>query len=113
MPHAAINGVEVNFPPTDPTESKIYPFDFTLPLRAGETIVGVPVWSIHVFMNSIAQDPAPASRLIGSSGISGNIATQMVGNCLADVVYTLTATATTTAGEVLTAWAELPCNRIW
>src|SRR5450631_545797 len=108
MPHAA-----GNFSPTDPSESSVFSFDFTPALSTGETIVGIPAWTIAVFTDSVAPDPAPNSRFIGSPGITGNITSQMVGNCLPDVVYTLSASATTSAGQIRTVSAEVACIRIW
>jgi hypothetical protein len=105
MPHAvnAVGQVS-NFPPTDPTETRNLTFDFSGGLATGETIVGIPVWTIDVYDGV---DATPNSRLIGSPQIAGNLAEQLVGTCLAGVRYSLTAKAVTTTGQHLTAFGEI------
>ena len=108
MPHAvASNGLPGRFTTLDASETKTRSFDFTnLLTLPGETIVGAAAWSIAVLDGT---DPAPNTRLLGSSSVSGNITSQMIGGCLAEVEYMLTATVKTTAGQTLTLWAEQYC----
>lgn len=107
MPHAVNPSGQVsNFAPTDPTEKRNCTFDFTKGLSPGEAIVGIPTWSILVYDGV---DPTPNARLIGAAQVFGNIAMQLVGTCIAGVRYSLVATATTSTGETLTAFAELAC----
>lgn len=108
MPHAvASNGLPGRFSTLDTSETKTRSFDFTnLLTLPGETIVGAAAWSIAVVDGL---DPTPNIRLLGSSSVSGNITSQMIGGMLPNVQYMLTATVNTTAGQTLTLFAEQYC----
>lgn len=96
-----------DFDPIDPGESERFAFDFTNALSTGETPLST-AWSIQVVVGS---DSAAASRLIGTASLSGNVSSQKIGNCQAGVKYLVVANVTTSAGDVLSLWSKLACNR--
>ena len=108
MPHAVtLNGLPGRFSTLDASETKVRSFDFTNMLtQPGETILGAASWSIAV-LNGL--DATANSRLLGSSSVAGNVTSQMIGGCVANVEYILTATVNTTAGQKLTLFAEQYC----
>jgi hypothetical protein len=97
-----------DFDPIDPGESEILGFDFADVLATGETPSSTS-WAIQT---SVGTDSSASSRLIGSASVVGTISQQRVGNCLAGVKYTLVASVVTSAGNTLSLWSHLACNRL-
>jgi hypothetical protein len=109
-----------DFDPADPSESDTYSFDFSERLAANEVLTGGGAWTLIVTPDSAAQDPSPASRLIGApslgpnlSGIASCQVAQLVGNLVANVKYRISATVTTSSGRTLTASSHIPPSISW
>lgn len=73
-------------------------FDFTGKLALGETISGSPVISVTVLRGV---DASYASVLSGSASVSAGVVSQLIQNGVDGVVYSLSAKATTSTGQVL------------
>lgn len=80
----------------------MYAFNFVNDLASGDTLASA-VWTCTV---SQGTDPNPSARLVGAPALSGTTTTtQRVAGGVAGVSYILTATATTTLGNVLVLWS--------
>lgn len=99
----------VDFSPVDVGEVISEAFDFVNDLAAGDSIASV-VWTCSVSTESTGTDPAPASRLLGPSGISGTVVSQRFSGFLAGVTYTLLAQITTAFGDKLDLWSHVFCE---
>ena len=94
----------VTFPTKYVGETKKLVFDFISLLASGETIstqvVAAAVWS--------GVDATPSSLISGSATASGTKVTQAVTDGVAGVIYKLTCTITTSAGQTLILIGYLP-----
>lgn len=98
-----------NWDATNPTESQVYSYDFVNDLASGETLTGLPTFTLTVFQGV---DATPSSRLSGSAGINGSICSQRVAGLLGNVTYTLTCTVSTSLSNTLTLFSHIPCQSI-
>lgn len=91
-----------------PDEEKVYSFDFTLYLAAGETIDAV-TWSAAVESGT---DASPEDILDGSPTIdeAGLVVSQKFSGCTDGVTYRVTAAATTENGMVYELEGLLACR---
>ena len=102
-----------DYTPTVPGELRSLSIDFTAELAPSESIVSANA-AVSVLFGS---DPNAANLAFGSVGQTGNIISQFVGingsnNPLPGVVYRLTMSVVTSAGQKLTNWGHLACNAI-
>ncbi len=89
--------------PLGVNEIDIFSLNFINDLNPGEAIVST-VFSIGV---AYGYDPAPASRLSGSPGISGSIVSQIVARPPAPgLIYWLSALVLTAGGRQLELWGR-------
>lgn len=95
-----------NFDPVEPTTERWFYFDFGPQLGTGETIVSAQ-WNITVVQGV---DPSPGSRQLSQPAIVGTEIGAFCGNFLAGVTYSLEATATTSAGNILPNNARVRCQ---
>lgn len=79
------------------SESRVYGFDFNRLLEPGETLVSA-IFAIAVVEGA---DPAAAAMLVGSATTSGSFARQRIAAGVQAVLYQVTATAVTSAGNTL------------
>ena len=95
----------------EPASIAKLPIDFTLYLPAGGSLSSA-VFSFGVYLTipGFTADPSPASRLIGSPGVSGNVATQEVSGLVDGNDYLLTCAGTMADGQVVVLWTVLPCR---
>lgn len=84
-------------------ESRVYGFDFGRLLEAGETLTGA-TFAVAVVTGT---DPTPAAILVGAATVAGAIARQRIAGGVGGATYRVTATATTSAGNTLSATAFL------
>ena len=91
-----------NFDPSDPGEQEFYGFNFARDLLAGETIVSAS-WSCATVTGD---DPAAGERLQAAPTFVDTRTLQFV---VGGVTYRLTATITTSLGQVLSRWAYVDC----
>jgi hypothetical protein len=102
-------------PPIDPGETKNVSFDFTQGLSTSALAVGETIVSVTFQMNLVSGiDPSPSSRLLGSGVVQsgGLIVTQKIGTCQPGATYELVASATTSAGQVLTPYSHIACRAV-
>jgi hypothetical protein len=99
--------------PIEPSETLSVYFDYSNVLATGETITSA---AMTCTVES-GTDATPSARLISSptvvtspkSGTATAAVKQSVGTCVNGVVYMLRCLATTSGGQVLSAWSRLPC----
>ena len=91
-----------NFDPSDPGEQEFYGFNFARDLLAGETIVSAS-WSCATVTGD---DPAAGERLQAAPTFVDTRTLQFV---VGGVTYRLTATITTSLGQVSSRWAYVDC----
>lgn len=87
----------VTFPPKLASEKLALEFDFTSRLAASETISTKSVVAV-VYSGS---DPTPQNLIFGSATASGQVVTQLVRDGVLGVMYEVTCTITTSAGQTL------------
>lgn len=98
-----------DFDVLDPGEKDFFTFDFVRDVLAGETIA-TSALTIEAMTDFGPDDTSAASRLLGSSSISGTKVTQTIGGCIAEVYYRLTATVTTSTARELKRWSHFWCR---
>lgn len=87
----------LTFPSKLVAENATLPFDFASRLAAGETISTKSV-AATVYTGT---DASPSSIVSGSASSSGSIVSQLITAGTAGVIYLLTCTITTNAGQTL------------
>lgn len=97
-----------DFDPADPNESEFYSFDFKNELQSGEAVSSV------AFDLTLSQgvDADPTSRKDGSPVIDGTVVRQRLTNLQAGAVYVLRALVNSSAGNELSLWSHIKCNKI-
>jgi hypothetical protein len=78
-------------------ESRVYGFDFTRLLEAGETITSAAFAATVV----AGTDPTPGAIVVGSADVAGPVCRQRLAGGLAGVLYRVTTTVSTSAGNTL------------
>jgi hypothetical protein len=113
------------YPPTAPAASRIvvlppiYPapvrdfriFDFTAPIKpATKAAITAASWSCTVDAQSEVVDPTPSGRLIGAPSFDTFTTTQLIGDCVDNCLYALSAQVTVTDGRILVLNGSLYCS---
>ena len=94
-----------DFDPIVPGESEIFTIDFVNDLPEDDEINTV-TFAIAVVTGT---DASASTRLIGSPTILDTTVLHRVGDCVANVVYRLTATVTTTHSNTLKLYSHINC----
>lgn len=99
-----------DFSPAEKAESQQYGFDFVNDLSEGESLTAA-TWTLIVREGA---DPTPNARLVGApalvipEGTTVQTATkQRIAGLLPDVIYTVRAVVTTSAGNTLSLWSHI------
>lgn len=85
------------FPAKTVGASKLYDFDFTSQLGAGETISTQSVQAAVYTGN----DPTPQNIISGSATVSGAVVSQLITAGVVGTIYSLLCTITTSLGQTL------------
>ena len=96
-----------------PGELRSFSIDFSAQLASGETISAATA----VVSAYLGSDPNAAALAVGATTYASGIVSQFVGHngaydFVAGVIYRLTITATTSAGQKLVNWAHLACAAV-
>lgn len=101
-----------DFPAAEPGSLGTYSIDFAPYIPPGTSVLSA-AWSLslHATLPGVAADIAPQTRLVGAAQVAdGTIAVQRIGNLVSGNDYLVTATGTTSDGEIIILWTVLPCR---
>ncbi len=96
----------VAFSPIGAEEKVFRSFNFAPGLSNGETISGSPTVTITVLSGI---DPTPQSRILNTPVVSGAIVTFLIGTMVANTVYQIMVTVTTSETQVLGLYTTQQC----
>jgi hypothetical protein len=85
-------------------------FDFSAMIGDPTATINTVDWTCdNADLNATVTDPNPAGRLIGSPTLTGQVSTQLIGDCVVDVDYLFTGTANLADGRILVKRALMSC----